>query len=145
MSKTGAINHVALSVSDYDRGVKFYDFLLQDILGYDTKIDVKCCMLYMSKQAGACICLSEGNQVNHHKLNPGLHHLAFSAATRELIDDFYLRIVQFQKAEENKNIVGLSAILDEPKDYPQYGKGYYAVFFTDPDGIKLEIAYTPQH
>ena len=30
-------------------------------------------------------------------------------------------------------------ILDAPADYPQYAPGYYAVFFADPDGIRLEI------
>ena len=32
-----------------------------------------------------------------------------------------------------------------PADYPQYnnGRGYYAVFFSDPDGLKLECVYTP--
>ena len=36
-------------------------------------------------------------------------------------------------------------VLDAPADYPQYnnGRGYYAVFFADPDGLKLECVYTP--
>ena len=29
-----------------------------------------------------------------------------------------------------------------PSDCPEYGEGYYATFFFDPDGIKLEITYT---
>jgi hypothetical protein len=29
-------------------------------------------------------------------------------------------------------------VVDPPADYPDYGKGYYAVFFLDPDGLKLE-------
>jgi hypothetical protein len=32
-------------------------------------------------------------------------------------------------------------VLDPPADYPAYGEGYDAVFFTDPDGIKLEFVY----
>jgi hypothetical protein len=27
---------------------------------------------------------------------------------------------------------------DAPREYPAYVPGYYAVFFSDPDGIKLE-------
>ena len=34
-------------------------------------------------------------------------------------------------------------ILDAPADYPQYGAGYYAVFFADPDGLKLEFVHWP--
>ena len=33
---------------------------------------------------------------------------------------------------------------DPPIDCPEYGEGYYATFFFDPDGIKLEITYTPE-
>ena len=35
-------------------------------------------------------------------------------------------------------------VLDVPTEYPQYnkGNGYYAVFFADTDGLKLEFAYT---
>ena len=29
-------------------------------------------------------------------------------------------------------------VVDPPADYPEYGEGYYAVFFLDPDGLKLE-------
>ena len=32
-------------------------------------------------------------------------------------------------------------VFDEPKAYPEYTPKYYAVFFADPDGIKIEIAY----
>jgi hypothetical protein len=27
-------------------------------------------------------------------------------------------------------------VVDPPADYPEYGEGYYAVFFLDPDGLK---------
>lgn len=33
-------------------------------------------------------------------------------------------------------------ILDPPREY-DYTPGYYAVFFTDPDGIKLEVVHVP--
>ena len=36
-----------------------------------------------------------------------------------------------------------ATVLDPPADYPAYGEGYYAVFFSDPDGIKLEFVYVP--
>jgi catechol 2,3-dioxygenase-like lactoylglutathione lyase family enzyme len=34
-----------------------------------------------------------------------------------------------------------ATIVDAAADYPHYGTGYYAVFFADPDGLKLEFAY----
>ncbi len=36
-----------------------------------------------------------------------------------------------------------ATILDAPKHYPEYSEGYYAVFFADPDGMKLEYCYVP--
>jgi hypothetical protein len=35
-------------------------------------------------------------------------------------------------------------ILDPPAQYDRYAPGYYAVFFADPDGIKLEYVFTPE-
>jgi hypothetical protein len=32
----------------------------------------------------------------------------------------------------------------EPQEYT-YSPGYYAVFFYDPDGLKLEILHTPAY
>ena len=37
-----------------------------------------------------------------------------------------------------------ATILDPPADYPRYGPGYYAVFFSDPDGLKLEYVHWPK-
>ena len=39
-----------------------------------------------------------------------------------------------------------ATVLDPPADYggqPGYSPGYYAVFFADPDGIKLEFVHLP--
>ena len=43
-------------------------------------------------------------------------------------------------AEERLKQSG-ATILDAPAEYPQYGAGYYAVFFADPDGLKLEYCH----
>ena len=34
-----------------------------------------------------------------------------------------------------------AALLDAPADYPQYGAGSYAVFGTEPDGLKLVVHF----
>jgi glyoxylase I family protein len=33
-------------------------------------------------------------------------------------------------------------VLDAPAEY-EYQHGYYAVYFTDPDGLKLEVVHIP--
>lgn len=62
---------------------------------------------------------------------PGLHHLAFNADSAAQVDEFYKLLLK----------IG-AKILAPPAEY-DYAPGYYAVFFTDPDGIKLELAHIP--
>ena len=68
---------------------------------------------------------------NHDRYAVGLHHLAFEASSRELVDERY----QWALAQ------GLE-IENEPQEWP-YVAGYYATFFHDPDGIKLEVVHVP--
>jgi catechol 2,3-dioxygenase-like lactoylglutathione lyase family enzyme len=62
----------------------------------------------------------------------GLHHLALRAAQRQHVDAFHAFLLR----------EGLP-VLDAPAAYPQYGEDYYALFFPDPDGLKLELAHYP--
>lgn len=73
-----------------------------------------------------------GASRKHDRYSPGLHHLAMRARSRADVDALYRKLKKFG-----------AEILDAPAEYAEYGKGYYAVFFADPDGLKLEYAYTP--
>lgn len=68
----------------------------------------------------------------HDRYSPGLHHLAMRARSRADVDALYAKLVSFG-----------ATVLDAPAEYPDYGAGYYAVFFADPDGLKLEYVFTP--
>lgn len=68
----------------------------------------------------------------HDRYSPGLHHFALRAKSKADVDALYRKLKKFG-----------ADILDPPAAYPEYGTGYYAVFFADPDGLKLEYAYTP--
>jgi len=61
-----------------------------------------------------------------------LHHAAWRADSRSDVDNLHALLLS----------IG-ATILDAPADYPAYGDGYYAVFFADPDGLKLEFVYQP--
>jgi glyoxylase I family protein len=63
-------------------------------------------------------------------VTPGLHHVAFSAQTRSDVDRVYEVLVE----------IG-AVVLDPPAAYPQYGSGYYALFFADPDGLNLAFVF----
>ena len=74
---------------------------------------------------------SDAHPVPYDRYAVGLHHLAFSAASRSTVDEraAWLRA---QGAE----------IESGPREYG-YTPGYYAVFFYDPDAIKLELVHRP--
>lgn len=66
-----------------------------------------------------------------HRRRPGsVHHLAFRAANVEEVDEVFEQI----------KAIG-AEIIEEPKYFPQHGEAYYACFFKDPDGIKLEVMF----
>lgn len=81
-----------------------------------------------------CITLlkAKGRAKKHDRYQPGLHHLALRAKSRADVDALHRKLVKFG-----------ATILDAPAEYPDYGKGYYAVFFADADGLKLEYVFTP--
>jgi catechol 2,3-dioxygenase-like lactoylglutathione lyase family enzyme len=74
---------------------------------------------------------SDAHPVPYDRYALGIHHLAFAARSRRVVDrraDWLLR------AE--------AQIESGPAEYG-YTPGYYAVFFYDPDGVKLEIVHRP--
>lgn len=78
--------------------------------------------------------------VKHQKGAVGQHHhLAFCAESREDVDRFYTEVlVPLEKQ-------GLCTVEDPPVDCPEYGEGYYATFFRDPDGLKYEFVINPNY
>ncbi|MBW2267891.1 MAG: VOC family protein [Deltaproteobacteria bacterium] len=68
----------------------------------------------------------------HDRHSPGLHHVAFRASSRADVDGLYQLLRDFG-----------ADVLDAPAEYPHYAPGYYAVFFADPDGLKLEFVHMP--
>ena len=69
----------------------------------------------------------------YDRYSVGLHHVAFEAQSRAVVDE-RAEWLRAQNAE----------IESAPSEYA-YTPGYYAVFFFDPDGLKLEIVHVPGH
>ena len=65
---------------------------------------------------------------------PGINHLAFWVARRDDVDRF---------RDEFLLARGLPVLYGTPREFPEYRPGYYAVFFEDPDRLKLEVAHVP--
>jgi len=60
---------------------------------------------------------------------PGFHHLSLAVETAADVDAVHAAVV---------NAGG--EVLDAPRLWPQYHPDYYATFFLDPDGFRLEVA-----
>ena len=75
---------------------------------------------------------AQHKEVPFHRKNTGINHLAFNVGSKENVDKFYGEFLK-------KNAI--SALYESPKIFPEYGPNYYAVFFEDPDRIKLEVMY----
>ena len=69
-----------------------------------------------------------------HRKNAGLNHVSFGVRARGDVDRF---VQEFMTAHE------IVALYDSPREYPEYRAGYYAVFFEDPDRLKIEVAHVP--
>jgi len=130
------LEHIDLTVNDIARSTIFYDKVMT-ALGFrrlieddDDGHDVRwgnANITFAIRQAEAS---ERGAAFNRYRV--GLHHLAFKAKGRNAIDEFHRFLMR-------ENL----PILDAPAEYPQYGPNYYAVFFADPDGMKLELVHFP--
>jgi catechol 2,3-dioxygenase-like lactoylglutathione lyase family enzyme len=59
---------------------------------------------------------------------PGLHHLAFAVETQ---DDVH--------AAHTNAIRAGAEVLHPPTAFPEYHPAYFATFFLDPDGFRVEV------
>jgi catechol 2,3-dioxygenase-like lactoylglutathione lyase family enzyme len=135
----GSLSHIDLTVTDLKGSVDFYDRVLGR-LGYRRLDEVgagaPCWGISDAPGGFFTIALKparpESRTARHDRHAPGLHHLAFHADSREDVDGFHGFLLE----------IG-ATILDPPAEYA-YTPGYYAVFFIDPDGIKLEVVFEPE-
>jgi glyoxylase I family protein len=131
---SGWLHHIDLTVSDFERSLGFYDHVLP-LLGFERIADCDEGPLWAghSVELGLQEARADSRGARHNRFAPGMHHLAFGAASRADVDRVHGELVR----------LGV-VILDSPAFYERYSPGYYAVFFTDPDGIKLEYVHTPK-
>jgi glyoxylase I family protein len=134
MRGTG-VHHFDLVVSDLGRSLDFYRGLLET-LGYTRAGDIVGergeRVVYIGGSGVVPFSLREAQAPGRHeRYRIGIHHVAFEAPSREIVDE-RLRWARSQGAE----------IENDPKEY-SYMPGYYAGFFYDPDGIKLEVLHVP--
>jgi glyoxylase I family protein len=132
-----AIDHLDLVVSDLEASLDFYRELLGP-LGYARESEIEGergeRVVYLGKAGDrGSVSLravqSGAHEVPYDRYAIGIHHIAFTAASREVVDE------RAQWCSEHG-----AEVESGPREY-DYTPGYYALFLHDPDGIKLEIVH----
>jgi catechol 2,3-dioxygenase-like lactoylglutathione lyase family enzyme len=137
----GSISHTALTVSDLDRSTEFYDKVFK-FIGFK-RVEVPESIQQAMKTRlrawvgpGYSISIrpSKGESAHkpHDRNAPGSNHMAFTAEDRSDVEKMYELLKEMR-----------ATVLDAPAEY-QYSPGYFAVYFSDPDGLKFEFAYSPR-
>jgi len=134
MPRVTGIDHLVLSVGDLARSRDFYDKVL-GFLGFRRKYDMSDFVGWSNGKTLFWIAQADapGRKRKHRKGDIGFHHYAFEVRSRADVDALGAFL---DKHKMN--------VVDPPGEY-NGDKNYYAVFFTDPDGMKLEaMVYKPR-
>jgi catechol 2,3-dioxygenase-like lactoylglutathione lyase family enzyme len=125
MVRVVGIDHLVIRVSDFDKSKAFYDKLLK-FLGFKLLGDYGDQIGWTNGKTRYWIGQAdeEGKARGHRIGDIGFHHYAFELRSRKDVDD----LQAFLKKED-------VTIVDPAGEYYD---DYYAVFFLDPDGLKLE-------
>lgn len=130
---TGALHHVEIYVSDLGRSAGFWGWFL-GLLGYDPhqrweggrswKLG-ETYLVFVQVAEGAAA-------LRYDRRGPGLNHLAFHAASRDQVDEV-------TRTLRERGV----RILYGDRHPHAGGPDHYAVFFEDPEGIKVELVAPP--
>ena len=125
MARVVNIDHISVRVSDFARSKKFYAALF-DFLGFKVLDEFEDAIGWTNGKTRYWIGAAD-TQGRKHKYrigDVGLHHYAFELRNRKDVD-----ALQDFLVERGAKIVDPAG---------EYYDDYYAVFFLDPDGMKLE-------
>lgn len=124
------IDHVYLTVRDVAASEAFYDAVLGAVLGFrrsEFTLAGARHVQYYNRQLGIVLRSARAGTSAHDPGLPGLHHLCLRVAESADV------------ARAARELAARGIAASPPRLYPEYAPDYYATFFTDPDGIRLEI------
>ena len=133
----GGLHHIDLNVSDLAAARRVYGPVLEHLGYVQVKDQADGCEWDLQLEGrgaslGIKACDPALQDHVHQRYAPGLHHLAWRAESRADVDAVHALLIEH----------GIT-VLDPPAHYPEYSGDYYAVFFEDPDGMKLELVHAP--
>jgi glyoxylase I family protein len=139
VSERSLLGHVDLVVSSLERSLPFYRGLIAQLgdlqeseiegergetIHYLSTGDSRGSLGIREKQ-------SDDHQVPYDRYGVGVHHVALTATSRETVDAVAAWLQE------------TGAPIETPAREYDYTPGYYAVFFHDPDWLKLEVVFRP--
>jgi len=128
----GLLHHIELNVTDLKKSTDFWGWLLEE-LGYH---------LYQNWENGRSWRLGDTYivfvqtedkylDIPYHRRRVGLNHLAFHLKSRDLVDEFTKKLIE----------KGIPVLYRDRHPFAG-GNEHYAVFFEDPDRLKVELVAT---
>ncbi len=117
------IDHVQLVVSDLDASRRFYEAIMEKLnipIESNSPDHFWADELFISRPGGP----------EAAGILTGRHHIAFQAADRKMVDNFYSAGLEAGGKDNGA-----------PGERAKYHPGYYAAFLLDPDGNNIEAVY----
>jgi len=131
------LEHLSINVSNPKVSLPFYRDLFR-YLGYEIiRDEIDSIAARKEGTPDFWIGVTEEKYLENkfHRKNTGLNHLSFFPTYKKDVDTFY---------EEFLKPRGIQPLYNSPRLFPEYTPDYYAVYFEDPDRIKLEVShFTP--
>jgi catechol 2,3-dioxygenase-like lactoylglutathione lyase family enzyme len=128
MTAIAGIDHIYITVSDMERSERFYDVAMRALAFRKNTFTISGDrhVQYYNRHFGYVLRPAKSATI-HDRYSPGLHHLCFRVESEA--DVVSARVALRTAGVETT----------EPRRYPEYAPDYFATFFFDPDGIRLEI------
>lgn len=125
----GLLHHIELYVKDLNKSIAFWGWLLEE-LGYKEYQRWLQGISYIFEKSYIVFVQVEDKylDVPYHRCRAGLNHLAFYGGTNAFVDEM----------TEKLRARGVTILYEDKHPYAG-GPDYYAVFFEDPDRMKVEI------
>ena len=129
MTEVIGIDHIYITVSDLNRSEIFYDQVLLEALGFRKNkftLGGDPHVQYFNRHFGYVLRPAR-TETTHDSYSPGLHHFCLRVESADGV------------ATVATELRSSGIVASEAKLYSEYAPDYWATFFTDPDGIRLEV------
>ncbi len=129
------IGHIGINLTNIESSFPFWKSLLE-YLEFKIITDGQEHFDAIDGRSYLCVSVTDPKFTNvaFHRKRTGLNHIAFTVESIEKVDEFVRNFL---------NVHNIEPLYGGVKPYPEYADGYYAIYFEDPDRIKVEVAFDP--